>query len=133
VRFDAVGLAMEGFDPIGQARTKDLAGRPIDNVVRLPSGKEARGVPEFSKFLVSNRKREFTKTLNQKFLGYALGRSVQLSDHSLLESMQASLDAHDDRLGPLFEAVIASPQFREQRCREFSITEFTAPKKGNRP
>ncbi len=131
VRFDAVGLAMEGFDPIGKTRTKDLAGRQIDDVVHLPSGKDAHGVPEFSRYLVSSRRRDFTKTLNQKLLGYALNRSLQLSDHSLLEAMQASLDAHEDRLGPLFEAVITSPQFREQRCRDFSITEFTAQKKGN--
>jgi len=31
-----------GFDPIGKSRGKDLAGRPVDNVVRLPSGGEAR-------------------------------------------------------------------------------------------
>ena len=47
VRFDSIGLAMEGFDPIGRTRAKDLAGRPVDNVVALPSGKEVRGVPEF--------------------------------------------------------------------------------------
>ena len=64
-----------------------------------PSGKDAHGVPEFSQYLVSSRRLDFTKTLNEKFLGYALNRSVQLSDHSLLEAMQSSLDAYDDRLG----------------------------------
>jgi hypothetical protein len=129
VRFDSVGLAMEGFDPIGKARTRDLAGREIDDVVHLPSGKDAHGVPEFSQYLISSRRRDFTKTLNQKFLGFALNRSLQLSDRLLLEALQASLDAHEDQLGPLFEAVITSPQFRDQRCRDFSIAEFTAQKK----
>ena len=62
-RFDPVGLAMEGFDPIGRSRAKDLAGRPVDNAVALPSGKEARGVPEFGDYLAKTRKAEFTKTL----------------------------------------------------------------------
>ncbi len=133
VRFDSVGLAMEGFNAIGGSRTKDLAGRPIDNLVVLPSGKEAKGVPEFSKHLLSSRKNEFTKTLNQKLLGYALGRSLQLSDHSLLEKMQADLDAHEDKLGVLFETVITSPQFLNQRCRDFSASQFVNETKGNKP
>ena len=48
VRFDPIGLAMEGFDSIGRSRAKDLAGRVIDNVVQLPSGGQAQGVSEFS-------------------------------------------------------------------------------------
>ena len=87
VRFDPVGLSMEGFDPIGRTRSKDLAGRPIDNVVQLPSGAEARGVPEFGKYLALHRRADFTKTLNGKLLGYALGRSLQLSDQPLLDEM----------------------------------------------
>ncbi len=133
VRFDSVGLAMEGFNPIGASRTKDLAGRPIDNLVVLPSGKEAKGVPEFSKHLLSSRKNEFTKTLNQKLLGYALGRSLQLSDHSLLEKMQADLDTNEDKLGALFETVITSPQFLNQRCRDFSASQFVNETKGSKP
>ena len=30
LRFDSFGLAFEGYGPVGDARTKDLAGRPID-------------------------------------------------------------------------------------------------------
>jgi len=133
VRFDSVGLAMEGFNAIGGNRTKDLAGRPIDNLVVLPSGKEAKGVPEFSKHLLTSRKNEFTKTLNQKLLGYALGRSLQLSDHSLLEKMQADLDTNEDKLGAVFESVITSPQFLNQRCLDFSASQFTNEPKGNKP
>ncbi len=125
-RFDAVGLAMEGFDPIGRSRAKDLAGRKIDNVVSLPTGKEAHGVPEFGDYLAASRKQDFTKTLCQKFLGYALGRSLQLSDQPLLEKMQAGLAATDDQMSTLFELVATSPQFRTQRCRDFTPAKFQA-------
>jgi hypothetical protein len=123
-RFDPVGLAMEGFDPIGRSRTKDLAGRPVDNVVQLPTGKEARGVPEFGEYLAKHRKVDFSKTLCQKFLGYALGRSLQLSDQPLLEKMQSALAANDDKLSTLFELVATSPQFRNQRCKDFTPAKF---------
>jgi hypothetical protein len=118
-RFDPIGLSMEGFDPIGKSRSKDLAGRAIDNLVKLPSGEAARGIPEFSKYLASNRKQEFSRTLCRKFLGYALGRSLELSDLILLEKMQADLEKNDYRLMTLFETVVTSPQFRNQRGRDY--------------
>jgi hypothetical protein len=123
-RFDAIGLSMEGFDPIGHGRLKDLAGRPVDNVVRLLSGEEVRGVPEFGRYLASHRRQDFVRTLCHKFLGYALGRSLQLSDQPLLEKMQADLQAKDFHLSALFERVATSPQFRNQRCRDFTPSRF---------
>lgn len=125
-RFDPIGLAMEGFDPIGRSRAKDLAGRPVDNVVKLSDGQELRGVPEFGAYLAKHRKADFTRTLCQKFLGYALGRSLQLSDQPLLDSMQAALDAKDHKLSALFELVATSPQFRNQRCKDFTPARFQA-------
>jgi hypothetical protein len=124
VRFDAVGLAMEGFDPIGRTRTKDLAGRAIDNVVKLPSGQEARGIPEFSQYLAAERADDFRKTFCRKFLGFALGRSLLLSDQPLLDTMHQTMKNNDDRFVPLFEVVVASDQFRNQRCRDFSTAAF---------
>jgi hypothetical protein len=118
-RFDFVGLSMEGFDAIGKGRTKDLAGLPVDNLVRLPSGEAAHGIPEFATHLATQRKQEFTQTLCRKFLGFALGRSLELSDKVLLEKMQAKLEKNDYRFGALFETVVMSPQFRKQRGKDY--------------
>ena len=119
-RFDAVGLSMEGFDAIGRSRTKDLAGRPIDNLVRLPSGKAAHGIPEFSSYLVTERKDEFAHTLCKKLLGFALGRSLELSDRALLEKMMDELKKNDYRFGCLVETIVLSPQFRTQRGKDYT-------------
>ena len=122
-RFDPVGLAMEGFDPIGKSRTKDLAGRPVDNSAPLPTGENARGVPEYASYLKTNRRSDFSRTLCRKLLGYALGRSLELSDQTLLDKMQADLEAQDFRLGVVLETIVTSPQFRNQRGREFVAAE----------
>jgi hypothetical protein len=122
-RFDAVGLSMEGFDAIGRRRDKDLAGRAVDDLVDLPTGKQARGVAEYSQYLAAERADDFNKTLCRKLLGYALGRSVQLSDQPLLDTMQVRLK-EDGRFHTLFEVVISSPQFRNQRCRDFSNASY---------
>ena len=123
-RFDDVGLAMEGFDPIGRSRTKDLAGRAIDHVVYTKEGQELRGLPEFAKYLIDQRRDDFKTHFCRKLLGYALGRSLQLSDQKLLDEMKLTLDEQDDRFVPLVELVVFSPQFLQQRGRDFSVDEW---------
>ena len=117
--FDSLGLAMEGFDAIGRWRTKDSAGRSIDNLAELPNGETARGIPGLIEYILQHRREEFIRTLCRKFLGFALGRSVKLSDESLLAEMETRLAAHDYRFSALFEVVVRSPQFRQQRGRDF--------------
>lgn len=122
VHFDSLGIAMEGFDPIGRRRSNDLAGRPIDENAEFPGGETGRGIPGLIQYIEKNRKRDFVRTLCRKFLGYALGRSVMLSDSILLEQMEDALRKNDYRFSVLFETVVKSPQFRNQRGRDFSVT-----------
>jgi hypothetical protein len=116
--FDSLGLAMEGFDALGRSRTHDSAGRMIDNRAELPGGQSAQGVPELIRYLDQQRRDEFVETLCHKFLGYALGRSIRLSDEPLLSEMKLALEQNGYRFSILFETVIRSPQFRLQRNRD---------------
>ncbi len=120
--FDSLGMALEGFDPIGRSRTKDLAGRAIDNVARLPNGSDAEGIPGLIQYIQQHRQDDFIRTLCRKFLGYALGRSLMLSDKPLLSEMEIELKKNDFRFSVLFETVVKSPQFRKQRGSEFVVT-----------
>jgi hypothetical protein len=117
--FDGLGLALEGFDPIGRARTHDLAGRPVGNTAISADGQKVQGISGLIEYIEKHRRRDFVRTLCRKFLGYALGRSVQLSDQPLLMEMEAELEKHGDRFSVLFETVVRSPQFRQQRGSEF--------------
>lgn len=119
VHFDSLGMALEGFDPIGRARTKDLAGRPMDDLATFPNGKSARGIPGLIEYIETERRQDFVRTMCRKFLGYALGRSVVLSDQPLLNEMEAALEKHDYRFSVLFETVVRSPQFRQQRGSDY--------------
>ncbi len=42
-RFDAVGLAFEGFGPVGESRKLDLGGHPVDVRATFPGGMEGLG------------------------------------------------------------------------------------------
>ena len=118
VHFDGLGLTMEGFDAVGRARKKDLAGRDVQIVGPLPGGKTAEGISGLIEYVEKHRRDEFERNLCRKFLGYALGRSVVLSDEPLLQEMQKNLRT-ERRFLVLFETVVLSPQFRRQRGRDF--------------
>jgi hypothetical protein len=128
VHFDGLGLTMEGFDAIGRARKTDLAGRPVLTVGLLPPSPLApeakpanmEGISGLISYIEKERRLDFERNLCRKFLGYALGRSVLLSDEPLIEEMQKKLRA-DGRFSVLFETVVLSPQFRRQRGRDFAV------------
>ncbi len=68
---------------MGEARTKDLAGRPVD-IKRDLSGRQPghrRGGVE--NYIREHRQEEFVDNLSRKLLAYALNRSLQLSDESV--------------------------------------------------
>jgi hypothetical protein len=121
VHFDGLGLTMEGFDAIGKSRTKDLAGRAIQSVGPLANGKSVEGIGGLIDYVEKHRLEEFERNLCRKSLGYALGRSVVLSDEPLLQEMQKAL--HENRrFSVLFETIVLSPQFRKQRGRDYRVS-----------
>ena len=53
--------------------------------------------------------------LSRKLLAYALNRSLQLSDESIVERMDAKLAANEYRFDSLVETIVTSPQFLNKR------------------
>ena len=89
-RFDSFGLAFEGYGPVGDARTKDLAGRPVDTAVTYPGGFQGTGLEGLREFIREHRQNEYVGNLSRKLLAYSLNRSLQLSDESLVERMETN-------------------------------------------
>jgi hypothetical protein len=110
-RFDAVGLAFEGFGPVGEARDRDLGGRPVDTRATFPRGGEGTGVEGLRTYLESVRREEFVENLCRKLLAYALGRTLIASDDETVAAMRARLAADGGRFGGLVETIVLSPQF----------------------
>jgi hypothetical protein len=114
-RFDAVGLVFEDFGPIGERRTKDLGGRPVETVATFPDGKERKGLAGLQAYVREIRQDDFVDNLCKKLLSYGLSRGLQLSDRKTLAHMKASLAANEFRFGSLVEAIVLSPQFLQKR------------------
>jgi hypothetical protein len=122
-RIDPFGFALEEFDAIGRRRDKDLANRPIDARVELPDGSRFEGLDGLRGYLAGARRDDFVRQFCKKLLGFALGRSVQLSDEPLLDEMCERLADEDYRLSAAVESIVNSPQFQRIRGRDFVARE----------
>ena len=115
VRVDPFGFSLEAYDAIGRARTKDLAGRPIDDKAVSRDGKELNGADGLERYLAVDRKEAFLRQFNKKLLGYALGREIQVADEPTLAAMRQALETGNYRFSTLVKVVVESPQFRTIR------------------
>jgi hypothetical protein len=113
-RIDPFGFALEGFDAIGRARKADTK-------VILPDGSRVDGLDGLRSYLLENRSDDFLRQFCRKLVGYALGRSVQLSDKPLIASMLTQLKTGDHNVGSAIELIVRSPQFREVRGKDFVV------------
>jgi hypothetical protein len=106
VRIDPFGFALEGYDAIGRRRDK-----AVDTQVTLRDGTSFDGLDGLRGYLLS-RKKDLRRTFTRKLLGYALGRSVTLSDQALLDT----LDKDGVTLTEAVAAIVQSPQFLRHRA-----------------
>ena len=124
-RFDTFGLAMENYGPVGNIRTKDLAGRTVDTHATFPGGVDGEGVAGLLTYIRARREKDFVNNLSEKMLVYALGRSKLLSDEPLLDAIRTKLAANNYKMSALIETIVTSPQFLNRR------NEPTVSQKGN--
>jgi hypothetical protein len=125
-RFDSFGLAYEGYGPIGDVRTKDLAGRSVDTAVVYPGGVDGVGFEGLRAFIKAHRQDQYVNNFSRKLLAYALNRSLQLSDEGLIDTMQSELVAQNYRFDTLVESIVTSPQFRNQRVAAAPPTQLAS-------
>lgn len=122
-RIDPMGYALEGFDAIGRARTKDLGDRPIDSNAELEDGTKLNGLDGLRNYLANTRREAFLRQFCKKLVGYALGRGTQLSDEPLIDDMMQQLAQRDYKFSVAVDLIVRSPQFREIRGRDFVTAE----------
>jgi hypothetical protein len=116
-RIDSIGLAFEGFGPVGERRDKDLGGRPVDTTATFPGGSQGTGIDDLRVYLQQHRQEEFLDNFCRKLLSFGLARSLILSDELLLRDMRVKLEADGYRFGSLIESIVTSPQFLNKRGR----------------
>ncbi len=114
-RIDSFGLAFEAYGPVGEYRTLDLGGRPVETQVTYPNGGEGDGLNGLRDYLISSRQDDFNENLCRKLLAYGLGRTLLPSDDSTIMKMTAKIESNEGSLGDLVEVIVTSPQFLNKR------------------
>jgi hypothetical protein len=114
-KFDAMGLVFEGYGPVGERRTADLANRPVDTTATFPGGSRGAGLEGLRGYIRAHRQRQFVDNVSGKLLAYALGRSLLMTDGPLVEEMGRTLAARGYRFDTLLDGIVTSRQFRNKR------------------
>jgi hypothetical protein len=118
-RMDPYGYTLEHFDAIGRHRDNDFGGRPINDRATVRDGSEMQGLEGLRSYLLTKGRDAFVRQFCKKLLGYSMGRAVQLSDEPLLSDMQTRLSESGYHVGTAIDMIVASPQFREIRGRDY--------------
>lgn len=109
--FDPYGYVLEPFDAIGAARTMDNGG-VIDPTATLVDGTKVQGVDALSDMLGADGR--VTSCFIQKFITYALGRTLNSGDATALSQLRDKFVDDDQRVNHLLQAVVFSDLFRHR-------------------
>jgi hypothetical protein len=111
-RIDPLGFPLEKYDAVGRWREQYTDGKPVHDAAKTADGAELNGVDGLLRYLDSQQK-QVLRTLSQKLVGYALGRTVLASDQSLIERL--GTNGMNSKFSDMVAEIVASPQFRHRR------------------
>ncbi len=114
-KFDFAGLVFEGYGPVGQRRSRDLAGRAVDDSTVFPDGTTGNGLSGLQTYLADHRQEQFNDNFCRKLLGYGLGRSLLLSDDRIIDRMKRTIAENEGSFSSLIEVIVTSSQFLKKR------------------
>jgi len=90
----------------------------VDAKAEFPGGSGGDGLNSIIEHIRQQRETDFEDNLCRKMLGYALGRTLILSDEPLIAVMRTRLAADGYRFQMIVESIVTSPQFLTKRSRE---------------
>jgi hypothetical protein len=112
-KMDPLGFALENYDAIGRWRTVD--GKfAIDSSGVFPNGTSFRGPAQMKERLLESTP-DFTRSLAEKMLTYALGRGVESYDRLVVRRIVEQTTRDGYRLQTLIQGVVKSMPFQYRR------------------
>ena len=109
VRIDPLGFPMEHFDSTGRWRENYDDGKTIDDYGDLTDNSRINGITGLLDYLETKQAEQVRRTLARKLVGYALGRTIQLSDQPLIEGLASA--GGKAGMSALVGQIVTSKQF----------------------
>ena len=106
---------LENFDAIGGWRANYSKDNKIDPSGALPTGEKFKGekfkgVSDFRTLLIA-RHEQFTRSLTEKLITYALGREPALTDRAVIDGIMKDASFNKSGSKDLVRAVVLSESF----------------------
>jgi hypothetical protein len=113
---DPVGFALENFNAVGQWRTADADGQPVDPSAALPGVGEFKGIDGLEQALLS-RPEMFATTLTEQLMTFALGRGVDYYDAPAVRKIVRDTEKDGYRFSSLILGIVKSTPFQMRSAR----------------
>ena len=118
-KIDPWGVAFENYNALGQWRegTSDLLVKKahqsvsIDPSTQLRNGKKIQHLDDLKNYILTDKKPQFRRAVVRKVMAYSLGRYLEFSDRSTVDSICESLADDDDSFQTLLKQIILSEPF----------------------
>ena len=110
-QMDPLGLALEPFNAVGEARTRSESNGPIDASGVMPDGTTFEGPAGLRSLLVDDSER-FVHTLIEKLLTYALGRGLEHHDAPAVRAILREAARDDYAFSSIVLGVVRSVPFQ---------------------
>jgi len=111
---DPLGFALENFDAVGKWRTAGKGGVAIDAAASLPDGTKFTGVDGLREVLL-NRRQEFTMSVVDKLMTYAIGRGTEYYDRPAIRAIMRQAAPSDYRWNAVIAGIAKSLPFQQRR------------------
>lgn len=122
-RIDPYGLALENFNVIGQWRTHEDGEKPINQWgkdrpaieigARFPSGETYNDFASFKR-IIRQQDERFIRGLSEKLLMYALARTLEPSDRSLIDQAVKNCREDDFSMQAIIKTIVQSETFQRK-------------------
>ena len=89
----------------------------MDATGELKGGPQLQGLAGLKRYLKTDKRDAFLHQMSQKSLGFALGRSLEYYDESVIRAAVADLKEKDQRFSALAVAIVNSYPFRHRRAK----------------
>jgi hypothetical protein len=125
---DPLGFALENFDAVGVWRDRDrYAGTAIDSAAELPDGTPIAGPDDLRDALLKHPE-QFVQTFTERFLMYALGRTIDYRDMPAVRKIVREAAEDDYRFSSLVWQIVTSEPFQSRQAPEAPVvTAHNAP------